>query len=300
MFRHLAPSGGMLLLAAIWLAMDPRLALAQGQPPGQVQLPRPTPMAPAVALSPELEQILLKWEQASSQTSKFKGDLKRYEYDDTFLEVKAGTGHYWYELPDKGRLDIEAVKEIKPGETKQANGLTYKVVPATHMTWVSNGETIYVVEHGPPTKQYSEVKIPPELRGSNVGKGPLPFLFGMKAADIKTRYRLELGRLHDVRSQIHIVAYPLLEGEQVEYCKAEVMITPTTFLPYAVQLTAPTNTKRTVYTFDKHDPVSMWIPGNNPFNIDGGLLFRLQYKRLESVEQPPQQQATEPKGIMLR
>lgn len=250
-------------------------------------------MQPLQTLSPELERILAQWETAATKTVKVRGELKRWHYDDTFGVVKEGMGTYSYEVPDKGKLEIVPVKDIPkaPDNVLASNGKSYTREPAKAEIWLSDGENIYWID--PKEKEYNVIDIPGHLRGQNIGKGPLPFLFGMKAAEIKSRYRLELGQGQN--NNHRIIAYPEMPEEKVEYTRAEILISQETALPSAVQLVHGGGTSRTVYYFTKHDPVTMWLP-TSPFNINKTAL-QMQYKKLL---QDNLQEAQQPGGVIQR
>ena len=55
--------------------------------------------------------------------------------------------------------------------------------------WVCDGGAIYQFDSR--TKTVTETQLPPELRGKAIGEGPLPFMFGAKAATMKQRYWIQ-------------------------------------------------------------------------------------------------------------
>ena len=92
--------------------------------------------------------------------------------------------------------------------------------------------------------------------------GPLPFLFGLKAAQAEQRYHLSLGSMHWPQGrvekladgttknwppQLHIVAVPKLEVDAREWCRAEVQLDARTSCPQAIRLLNPQKTMETVY-----------------------------------------------------
>src|ERR1041384_4950127 len=54
---------------------------------------------------PELMKLLEDWEASSSKIKKLEGEHRRWEYDYVFNVVKHNTGKFYYESPDKGRID---------------------------------------------------------------------------------------------------------------------------------------------------------------------------------------------------
>ncbi|HSG73234.1 MAG TPA: hypothetical protein VLA12_22655, partial [Planctomycetaceae bacterium] len=77
--------------------------------------------APANApIDPQLAQILKTWENKTSGITKLSGTHRRFVYDFVFEVEKRADGKFYYESPDKGRIDIEVV-EI--GEKEQSQKL---------------------------------------------------------------------------------------------------------------------------------------------------------------------------------
>ena len=57
-------------------------------------------------LSPELLQLLKDWEKATGKFDKLQGEHYRWVYDFPFEVEKRAQGKFWFEAPDKGRIDI--------------------------------------------------------------------------------------------------------------------------------------------------------------------------------------------------
>lgn len=241
----------------------------------------------------DLEPILLEWEQKTAIITRLRGSLQRYEYDSVFAIEKRAIGEFWYEAPDKGRIDFKPAPRTHP-ETgkpllsgkKDPQGNPYKLEAEEEITWVCDGKSIMQIEHGP--KTYGLAEIPPQHQGENIMESPLPFLFGMKADKIKQRYKLSLGSQHDKtgsdgRKKYHIVALPLLQSDARNWQRAEVILDAQYCLPSAIRLIDPAGSKETVYVF----PLSgmkanekIWLP--NPFKMQ-----LWGYKLVEKQVAPP-------------
>jgi hypothetical protein len=197
-----------------------------------------------------------------------------------YLAETRARGRFYYEAPDKGRMDFSPTE--LPGPPRLgANDRPYALQTDVHQRWICTGELIYVIDDD--KKLYDLIKIPAHQQGKNIINGPLPFLFGMKAAQAKARYYLNLGDKHwpqgkvvvdeqgkEVRlaPQLHIIAAPKLEQDQKEWRRAEVLLTPE-FLPRAIRLINTTGSKETAYIFFPGSKMAVnqriWL-GNNPFN----------------------------------
>ncbi|WP_437186592.1 hypothetical protein SH668x_003748 [Planctomicrobium sp. SH668] len=267
-------------------------AQAQDQRPAP-QVQRLPDQNVQVGLSPELTKILETWEIQSAKVTRSKGEFKRIMYDQAFQVAKCSTGKYWFEGPDKGRMDFAPNKDVEGQKLKRAD-VEYVCQPDELRSWICNGEVIRDIDIA--KKEYHQIQIPTQFQGQNISDGPLPFLFGMNSKKMQQRYLLELGSLHDPKKLIHIVAYPKMPAEQREYRVAEVLLNPETYLPQAVQLMDPTGNKQTVYMFTKHDKViGPWLP-TAPWNP-----ALISYTRIldQQSDASPQQNARE-NSIILR
>ncbi len=238
------------------------------------RLPRPqtTPLLKVQNLSPELEKILKDWEIASANIKKLQGEHYRYVYDYVFLVEKQSMGIFYYEAPDKGRIDLVG-RKVKPGtETVKEDPNTGKPVNLRVQAhrpekWICDGKHIWMVSDI--DKTVEKFPIPQKNRGTDIIDGPLPFLFGMPAEKAKRRYFLKLLKSPQA-SQVWLEAKPRWRQDSANYRKATVILNKETFLPVAVQLIDPTGNKETVFMFRKlvpNKPRGIFGFGNgNPFN----------------------------------
>ncbi|WP_437206239.1 hypothetical protein [Planctomicrobium sp. SH664] len=253
--------------------------MPQAVPQGQAQTGAvEAPVIPN--LTPVPDALLQMWEQKSSQLPKMQGEFVRREYESTFQVVKFAEGEYFYEIPDKGRLELRTPPASKiptgPVVNQAKNYAPQADVPKV---WVCNGAEILDID--PVAKSYNRVQIPEQLRGTRIGEGPLPFLFGMKADRLKNRYTLGLGAFHNPEKMIHIVAYPKMWAEQREFQRAEVLLNPQTFLPTHVKMWDPSGNKETLYQFTKHEKASFSLMNPLSYNLLG-------YTLLQDAKAPPE------------
>ena len=228
-------------------------------PTGQTEAGQQRPPARPMAVSPEMDAVLARWEEQSSKVQRLTGVHYRYVYDTVSGVEKRGTGEYWFEAPDKGRLDLKAAR-VEEGQTnprmKTKDGQPYKVTADTSMSWVCTGAEVLQIEEE--QKGFYRTEIPPQLRGQNIMESPLPFLFGMKAAEVKARYRLEFGDRHTYQpgtsgqgQTVHLKVYPTRRSDATNWSEANVYLDGTYFLPLQISLRDPYGTQMTRYVFDR-------------------------------------------------
>lgn len=268
-------------------------AFAQEQP-GRVRIPtepsatqpqqanriqRPEPESVELQMPRELEALLLEWERESAKIKKLRGTFHFYKYDGVYFVETRSQGEFWYEAPDKGRMDFGPSSLPPVSKKKGPNGEAYTVQQRDHERWICTGTEIFIIHDE--QKLFDHIEIPAQQQGQNIINGPLPFLFGMKANQAKQRYYLNLGSLHwpqgrveekdgkrlQYPAQIHVVAVPKLEQDQKEWSRAEVILNGR-FLPKAIKLLDPTGNAETVYVFNEADlednGLIPWLP--NPFS----------------------------------
>ncbi len=260
---------------------------AQAQPEQLKQRPDPADAVLKIEELPKnLENILQKWAVESGKINRLEGSHTRYWYDDVFQVEKLSKGKFYYEQPDKGRIDITGAEVPKgaQGQKRNPKGQPYQLKPGENERWICDGKRIFSINED--EKSYEVYPIPAEARGANIMEGPLPFLFGMPAAVAKKRYFLKL--LEDSPQRIIIAVKPRRQADAANYSEAKVMLDPKTYLPDAVQLIHPGGNQSTVYTFK--DVVANknrglfgdWL-GKDPFVPDLDK-YRLEGKVVAAVE----------------
>ena len=204
-------------------------------------------------LSPQLEWVLRQWEAHSSKIERLQGKGRLYTYLSTFGGVeKRGVIEFKYEAPDKGSYLVKPAKISRGQKSKKKNrqGEFYLLKPDQPQRWVATGTQVFKVDDH--EKTYHVFDVPPEQQGKNVVRGPLPFLFGMKAEAAKMRYSFRLLHpLDETPGQVWIEAVPRFQSDKRNYKYAWIILDRKTFLPKAVQLVKPDGTSKTKHIFDK-------------------------------------------------
>lgn len=271
---------------------------AQGKQTAQVPsgqaIVRPTFDEPETESTPELDQLLNEWEERSSQIKILYGTHTRTQYNTVFQTEKVAAGRFFLQTPDKGRIDLVGVK---PTSDKSArigkNGQPFRVESDHAEKWVCTGLEILIVSDD--EKTYEVVPLPDDLKGTNIIHGPLPFLFGMKAADAKRRFQITLQGNND--KQAMLIVIPRMESDRHNYSKAYVMLDKKTYLPSAVKLFDPSGGLETVYKFES-------VKANDPNygsilpKIFGGEKdpFKLNLKSYTPVVRAPEETMSKASG----
>ena len=201
---------------------------------GLRQLPPPIQLSPQEQA--ELDRALRDWEGSSSRIKTFSCVFDRKEFDPTHEGgVKprlVDKGQIEFEAPDKGLFAIEGQQPER---------------------WVCNGKSIF--EFNYITKVITEHQLPPELQGKAIANGPLPFLFGSSAEDLKRRYFLKVITPAEARSeQVWITGFPRFQADAANFSQANIVLGLRNMQPIGLQLFPPGRpggAARTEYLFDR-------------------------------------------------
>ena len=249
-----------------------RLSERRRQPDRQQKRERlRSPQLRVKKLSPELEQILVEWAAASGNIKKLQGEHQRFVYDLVFEVEKRAQGKFYYEAPDKGRMDIRGMKILKDATTKKKgkSGKLFQIESDHPERWICNGSDIRQINDV--EKTVDIFPIPPDARGVNIMDGPLPFLFGLPPEKAKRRFELKLVENSSYRKITHFVhlrVKPRWESDARNWQEAEVILDKRQqYLPFAVKLIDPGGNLETVFKFSKFKiNKRRGIFGKDPFN----------------------------------
>jgi len=225
-------------------------------------------MAPAwIPLSAEhekyLDQVLRYWEYNSSKIERYQCEFNRWIYD---LPPDA-TGR-----PVTDRSGNEAARQISQGIIKfmapdkamfQSHRV-WKFDPKTRSYtevraeedrdhWICDGHWIYEFDYR--QKVLRKIELPPEMRGKAITRGPLPFLFRARAADIKERFWLRVDTPPEAKGEYHLEIVPRTQEDAAQFRLCRLIIDESDFLPKALVIVPRSNqgntTQREVLTFEK-------------------------------------------------
>ena len=219
-------------------------------------------------ISPELERILQDWEAKSSQIKSLNGEHVRTVYNKVFEEERRASGTFYLRTPDMGRIDIVGTKPKKNEKSARIgrSGNPFRVQADQSEKWICTGKEVVMVNED--DKSFEVIPLPEEMQGENIINSPLPFLFGMKAADAKRRFRMELKK--DTKDEAVLIVFPRLPSDKKNYVEAWIILEKANYLPTAVKMFDPTGNLETVYMFKsvKINERSGWgiFPEKDPFH----------------------------------
>jgi TIGR03009 family protein len=248
--------------------------------------PRPIAQAPSAPfdLSPqevaEVDRVLKLWEQRSAGVRTFQCGFKRWKYDPIFGPQGApqfeDIGLIKYSAPDRGVFQL--TKTVK-------DGAEHAIDPERVEHWICDGKSIFEIL--PKQRTVKEYPLPIELQGKAITNGPLPFLFGAKADDLKQRYFMRLVTPAHVQSQqTWIEAYPRNQANAASFSRAILVLTNHNMQPFGIKLFETNGKNETSYQFFD-------IVVNDPLRFFKGDPFHasVPFGWQKVVEQPPASQA---------
>lgn len=208
-----------------------------------------------------LDQVLKLWEDRSAEVTRYRCTFKRWEYDPVFGPKNTyktySEGSIKFAAPDKGMFKVDKTvhytapaKEGDPPQYVEKAGAT-----AEH--WICDGKSVF--EHDAKNKQLIERELPPYMHGKAIAEGPLPFLFGAKADEIKQRYWIRpLPMPKDVQGEYWLEAFPKTRQDAVNYSKVHVIIDHKDLLPKGLIIFDRSfdpyrNPARTTFSFDQRE-----------------------------------------------
>lgn len=222
---------------------------------------RPRPQTQELKIKPlpeELEQLLKDWERESAKIERLVGKHERIVYNGVFEVEKIANGQFYYEAPDKGRIDLVGIEPKKGSKSKRINektGQSYRVEKDQQTKWICTGKEVLNINDE--DKTVEAFPLPPELQGKNIIHGPLPFLFGMKAEEAKKRFAISFVDQDDPKKNndkvVWIKAVPRQVMDKDNFKEATIKLDRERFLPLAVRLIDPSENLETVYIFAAKD-----------------------------------------------
>jgi TIGR03009 family protein len=219
-----------------------RVAQAQPQRGAPVQPQAPPAQAP-FQLTPqeqaELDQLLLDWEASGKNVKTFKCKFSLFQYDSNFGPKQAakdnpgrawrsGEGQLKYAKPDHGMFQVESIKSWDGQKGAWSE-------PEDGEHWVCDGKKLYELD--PRQKQVRVRELPPHLQNQGIVSGPLPFLFGADAAQLKQRFWMRITTPPErAETQIWIQAHPRWAQDAANYRSAELILSRGALQPVGLRV----------------------------------------------------------------
>jgi TIGR03009 family protein len=252
-------------------ARRPAAASNPAAPPPADGPPQPPNWYPlSEATQKFVDDVLAHWEQTSNKVEYYECTYQKWHFDPIFGPKDPGTPRFFskgeikYESPDKGLFrDItvweyvglkpdekEAKKNQKAGEPPPGWRDALELV-GEH--WVCDGKTVFQFDSQ--RKRLLQTVIPEEMQGKGIADGPLPFLFGAKAATIKQRYWIRpLEAPPGAKNEYWLEAVPRSRQDAQNFQKVQVVLAKEDFFPSKLSVYPPNydpkkNPARQDYTF---------------------------------------------------
>jgi TIGR03009 family protein len=280
---------------------------AQNSPQSSGQTPRLQPadsrnQPPRTARAPflltpaqeaELNQFLTRWEKYGDQMERFECEFNCFHFRNAILpavkndkpaDPNAPTyttfGKIKFASPDKGLYEVsgEWIDDKRVGGRKR-------------MKLVCNGDSVFEYKFG--DQEVVEFPLSEEQKGSSIQNGPIPFVFGAKAEDLKRRYFLRLITPPQQRGrQIWLEVWPRWREDADEFRNVQMILDAETLKPIGMQKFDTNGKTRSVYQFSNveinprnlkefllGDPFTAKVPFGWKKRTDNALLEQPQVSR---------------------
>ncbi len=198
-----------------------------------------------------VDQVLSTWEQHSANIKRYSCDLYRWQFDPTRYDVHhtEAEGTLRFEGPGKGELRLAEVRTL----AELGPPAVYRVNPrephGEH--WICDGDWVHILDHN--QKKANRIQLPPEMRGKLVYRSPLPFVFGVKAAELKQRYWIRPLNRPERPKELWLEVFPKHASDAGNYSRLQVGLDRSDILPAALIVLMPNWTPkqphREVYQF---------------------------------------------------
>ena len=197
-----------------------------------------------------VDQLLKVWENRSAKIKRYQFSFERYIYDESLCRWRdpvnkrlaactTARGTVRYEAPDKGMYEVnrawkfKGLKDVKNQLGQLVKEADYEEIKTENNKlqkekWVCDGNSIfeYIYEE----KRIYETKLPPEMRGTGLKNSPLPFMFGVKADEVKDRFWVKVRPQKN--DQIFVLeVYPKRMEDRQNYSKIDLILSREPYLP---------------------------------------------------------------------
>jgi TIGR03009 family protein len=163
-----------------------------------------------------LDAVLANWEKALADVTSLEASCERVTEDKVFKnrEVYKGTAKY--------------LKGNGPGLTSRASLHLVKTDnPKTFEHLILSGQFLYEV--APAVQEIRVHELPPPKAGQNVDHNLVGLLFGMKAAEAKARYKIELA--HADVNYFFLLVESKTPADKADFERAQLALIRKTYLP---------------------------------------------------------------------
>ncbi|MGN6544917.1 MAG: TIGR03009 domain-containing protein, partial [Aureliella sp.] len=195
------------------------------------------PVAPFPPLNEQwqayLDKVLAAWEQKSGEVTRYSCTFKRFQYDPTLVEKDAYTvaaGVVKYMNPDKGLFRVDELVYYSGRDKNNKPQYKENTQRKFGEYWICDGKYVHILDQN--EKKCTKHELPPSMRGHAIYLSPLPFLFGVKAQEIKSRYWVRpLPTPEGRKDEVWLEAYPRRADDAGNYQRVQVVLDLKDFMP---------------------------------------------------------------------
>lgn len=188
-----------------------------------------------------LDQVLSVWEESTKKIERYQCNFKRWIFDpaqNTGEDAAAkGEGVIRFMHPDKGLFKVEKVEFFSGRDDKQA--ATYRENDRQKFGeyWLCDGDYVHILDRN--QKKCLKIELPPNMRGQQIHLSPLPFMFGVKAAEIKSRYWVRPIAPPQGSKDVWLETYPRRPDDAGNYSRVQIVLDANEVLPKALVVFLP-------------------------------------------------------------
>lgn len=257
----------------------PNVGKQQAGPASQANQPLPRPFPELTERHVQyLDQLLHYWETNSDKIKRYQCKFTNWTYNSMQVPIKDPASNHVYAqtisigtvkfaAPDKGLFDAGKVWTFDRKLYSEKKD-PFKESPELRQKWHCDGTAVY--EYLYTRKELLETPIPKEMQGERIVDGPLPFLFGAKAADLKQRYWIRCITPKDrgEKGEYWLEAYPKYRRDAANFQKVEIVLENKDFLPAVLTLYSPEHDLKTGRVISKQtikfDNRKIWENAQTP------------------------------------
>ncbi len=233
----------------------------------------------------EVDSVLQKWEEASKTHKRIAIEFNRFEFKPAFAPANNPNAPLHI---DRGNADFSSTGKWM--WSIRGEWVNNKVVEGQRTElMVFDGKSIY--EFNYPEKSVTQHILSDDMKGEEMIRAMLPFLFGTDMNKLKQRYFIRVLKLADEKT-VCLEAWPRFQDEASNFRVARMIIDLSKMEPTGLKLTMPDGSNSYSYEFTKVDinprsPIDLF---NDPFKVkipSGWSTHVEQMPAAEVTNRPP-------------
>lgn len=243
--------------AALAAQLEQTLALQQAELAARLSK---MPFEPLNAAQQDyLDKVLNVWETNTAKIQRYQCNFKRWIFDptqNTGNDPSArGEGAIRFMQPDKGLFRVDKLEFYAGRDDKQTAIYRENARQKLGEYWLCDGEYVHILDRN--DKKCLKVELPPEMRGNQIHLSPLPFLFGVKANEIKERYWVRPIAPPAGSRDVVLETFPKRPDDAGNYSRVQIVLDAVDVLPKTLVVFLPNfrpdQPHREVYEFTERD-----------------------------------------------